>query len=95
MKKHLLQLSFVSLLIIPFGFQKTMAQEKRIEVIIHGDKDMKWVETGEDDENVDVSMIKTEDGEEVKVVKKKIRVEINEDDDEGEKVEKPGKKKKK
>ena len=47
------------------------------------------------DENVDVYVIKKDDGEEVKVLKKKIRVEIEKEDETGEKTEKVEKKKKK
>lgn len=70
-------------------------KEKKIEIIVHGDEDMEWVEKGEGDENVDVYVIKKDDGEEVKVVKKKIRVEIEKEDETGEKTEKVEKKKKK
>jgi hypothetical protein len=69
-------------------------KEKTIEVIVHGDEDMEWVEKGDVDENVEVYVIKTDDGEEVKVIKKKVKVEIEEDDD-GEKEVKEKKKKKK
>ncbi|MFC2098691.1 hypothetical protein ACFLSP_02990 [Bacteroidota bacterium] len=54
-------------------------KEKNVKVIVHSDDDMEWVEKGEGDESVDVYMYKTEDGETVKIVKKKVKVAVEED----------------
>ncbi len=71
-------------------------KEKEIEVIVHGDEDMEWIEQDEGDVKVDVYVIKKDDGKEVEVVKKKkVKVKIEEEDPVGEKTEKGMKEKKK
>ncbi|HEC44994.1 MAG TPA: hypothetical protein ENI20_19480 [Bacteroides sp.] len=67
-------------------------KERKIEVIVHVDEDMEWVEKGDGEETVEVYVIKTDDGEEVKVIKKKVKVEIEEDDDEEKEVKEKMKK---
>jgi len=75
-------------------------KEKKIEVIIHGDEDIEWVEKGDGDENIEVYVIKDGD-ENVKVIKRKVIVEIDDEDPVEVEVEvdieeeKAGKKKKK
>lgn len=68
-------------------------KEKTVKVLVEGDEHMEWVEEG--DEDVDVYVYKSEDGKDVKVVKKKVKVEIEEEVEKPEKAEKSEKKKKK
>jgi hypothetical protein len=63
-------------------------EEKDIIVSVHTDDDMEWAEKGEEDEHMEVYVIKKDDGKEVKVMKKKIKVEIEEEEDTGKKKKK-------
>jgi hypothetical protein len=66
-------------------------KEKKIKVIVEGGEDLEWTSEGKD-ENTEVYIIKEGD-KDVKVIKKKITVEI--EDEEGEKEEETVNKKKK
>jgi hypothetical protein len=54
--------------------------EKEIEVFVQGSDDMKWVEKEDEKEKIKVYVI-DKGGDDVKVVKKKVRVEIEEEDE--------------